>query len=62
MERRHTKSANNTGRRGKLSPDAVRYIRANPEGMTFRQLGERFGVKWLTAFNCYHGYTYSRIE
>jgi DNA-binding transcriptional regulator YiaG len=31
-------------KQAKLTPDAVRYIRSNPKGMTRKQLAAQFGV------------------
>lgn len=60
MARKHTKQGSD--KRRKLSPSQVRYIRANPQGMTFEQLGRECGVEKLAAFQCYHGITYKHIK
>ena len=44
-----------------LTPDQVRYIRANPKGETFEALGKRFGVAMVTAQQAYHGTTHNKV-
>lgn len=52
----------NTGRGcTRLTPEQVRFIRANPHGETFEQLGKRFGVAMVTAHQAYHGTTHAKV-
>lgn len=46
----------------RLSEDKVRWIRRNPEGLTFRQMANRLGVHHRTVEKVRYGETWGHVE